>query len=155
MKYLQTTQFLPLILQSNGKGTAIYLDGLHIIHVDMKGHAGVYVTEGKRASMPLAGKTKLNTVSSTKTDLVVISEKLPRFFWCQYFQVEQSPDCLANEDIICQDNKSIMLLMNNGIYLAGKGSEYIHVQYFCITDWIKNKELKIIYCPTEELIADF
>ena len=36
MKYLQATQFLPLILQSNGKGTAIYLDRAHAIHMDIK-----------------------------------------------------------------------------------------------------------------------
>ena len=48
-----------------------------------------------------------------------------------------------------------MLLMNNGIYSAGKGSKHIHVRYYFITDRIKNKEFKIMYCPTEEMIADF
>ena len=49
MKYIQRTAHLPLILRSNGNGTVIYIDGAHSVHADMKGHAGVYATEGSGA----------------------------------------------------------------------------------------------------------
>ena len=49
--------------------------------MDMKGYAGMYVTEGKEASISSAGKTKLNTVSLTETEIVVVGEKLPRCVW--------------------------------------------------------------------------
>jgi hypothetical protein len=48
-----------------------------------------------------------------------------------------------------------MLLENNGIYSAGKGSKHIHICYYFITDRIKRKEFKVMYCPTGEMIADF
>mmetsp|Transcript_11918 Transcript_11918/g.11633 ORF Transcript_11918/g.11633 Transcript_11918/m.11633 type:complete len:103 (-) Transcript_11918:729-1037(-) len=83
MKYLQAAQFLPLILFANGKGIAIYLDGSHAFHMDMKGHAGMYFTEGKGTLMSLTGKTKINKVTSTDRELVVIGEKLPRCVWYQ------------------------------------------------------------------------
>ena len=44
--------------------------------MDMKGHADMYVAEGKGASMSSAGNTKLNTVSSTDIEIVVVCEKL-------------------------------------------------------------------------------
>ena len=61
----------------------------------------------------------------------------------------------ANEDILFQDNQSSMLLENNSIYSAGKGSKHIHICYYLITDRIKKKKFKIMYCPTGEMIADF
>ena len=48
-----------------------------------------------------------------------------------------------------------MLLENNGIYSAGNGSKHIHIRYYLNTNWIKEKEFKIVYCPTGEMIADF
>jgi hypothetical protein len=38
---------------------------------------------------------------------------------------------------------------------VGKGSKHIHIRYFFITDRIEKKHIKVKYCPTEEMIADF
>eukprot|EP00536_Pseudo-nitzschia_multiseries_P017800 jgi/Psemu1/52590/gm1.52590_g len=65
MKYLQHTQHLPLVLKADGNGTIIYMDGSHAVHADMKGHAGVFATEGKGAMYSASTKLKLNTSSST------------------------------------------------------------------------------------------
>jgi hypothetical protein len=47
VKYLQGTKHLPLILRSDGKGTANWIDGAHAVHHDMKGHVGMYASEGQ------------------------------------------------------------------------------------------------------------
>lgn len=39
-------------------------------------------------------------------------------------------------------------------YHVGK-DQHISIWYFFITDRIKNKEFKVEYCPTGEMIADF
>ena len=54
-----------------------------------------------------------------------------------------------------QDNQSTILLENNGRFSAGKGSKHIDIRYFFVTDRIQKKHLKVQYCPTEEMIADF
>jgi len=54
-----------------------------------------------------------------------------------------------------QDNQSCILLENNGRYSAGKGSKHIDIRYFFITDRIEKKHIKVKYCPTKEMIADF
>ena len=46
-----------------------------------------------------------------------------------------------------------MLLENNSIYSAEKGSKHIHI--CLITDRIKKKEFKVMYCLTGDMIADF
>ena len=38
---------------------------------------------------------------------------------------------------------------------VGKGSRHIDIKYFFITDKVKGKELKIMHCPTDQMVADF
>ena len=33
--------------------------------------------------------------------------------------------------------------------------KHVHVKYYFVTDKIKNKEVKVVYCPTDELVADY
>lgn len=47
------------------------------------------------------------------------------------------------------------MLHKNYLYLVGKGSKYINVMYFFIIDKVEKKEVKIIYCPTEDIAADY
>ena len=153
MKYLQHTKFLPLILRTDGKSVSIYLDGAHASHSDMKGHSGEFVTEGKGAVFSSSTKQKLNTLSSTETEIVTVGEKLPKNIWYRYFRIEQGGS--SKEDVILQDNQSAMLIENHGRMSCRKGSKHIHIRYFFVTDRIKHKEVRIEYCPTGEMIADF
>ena len=81
MKYLQYTRHLPLILCADGKGIGIWIDTLHAVHADMKGHVGTYTSMGKGAVISSANRIKLNTTSSTKNEIVAVGEKLPRYIW--------------------------------------------------------------------------
>ena len=153
MKYLQGSAFLPLILKSDGKATRIYIDGSHAIHADMRGHIGVYATEGKGAMYASANRMKLNTTSSTESEVVAVGEKLPKCLWYRMFRIAQGG--AGEEDVLMQDNQSAMLLQNNGRKSVGKGSRHIDIRYFFITDRIQKQHIKVQYCPTEEMIADF
>lgn len=53
-----------------------------------------------------------------------------------------------------QDNKSAMLLQKNHPCSTRKGMKHAHAEHCFAADEIKNKELKIVCCPTEEMIAD-
>ena len=54
-----------------------------------------------------------------------------------------------------QDNKSAILLQKNGPFLTGKGSKHVDGRYFFVVDKIKNKEVSEVYCPPEEMIANY
>ena len=62
---------------------------------------------------------------------------------------------VSTEDVLYQDNEATMLLQKNERMSCGKGSKHIHIRYFFITDKFKQKELKVLHCPTEEMIADY
>ena len=60
-------------------------------------------------------------------------------------------------NIVYQDNKSTILLAENGRLSAGKRSRHLNIKYFYITDQLEKKEMEmeIEYCPTDDMIGDF
>ena len=44
----------------------------------MKGHGGAYVSMGTGAVYASSTKSKINTVSSTETEVISVGEKLPK-----------------------------------------------------------------------------
>jgi len=57
--------------------------------------------------------------------------------------------------MIYQDNKSTILLSKNGKTSSSRRTKHLDVGYFFITDCIKRGEVKVAYCPNEEMLADF
>jgi hypothetical protein len=153
MQYLRATRFIPLIIMSDGMNTIIYIDGSHAVHSNCKGHSGLFLTQGKGAMINVSKKLGLVTNSSTETEIVATGERLPKCTWFRYFRIAQGEPIV--EDLLMQDNKSSILLQKNGLFSVGKGSKHIHIRYFFATDKIEKKELKLIYCPTEKMIADY
>ena len=54
-----------------------------------------------------------------------------------------------------QDNKSCMLLHTNHPFSTRAGSKHINVRYFFVVDKMQSKEVRIVYCPTDEMVADY
>ena len=54
-----------------------------------------------------------------------------------------------------QDNQSVILLENNGRASSSRRTKHLNIRYFFITYRIKKGELKIEYCPTDDMVADF
>ena len=54
-----------------------------------------------------------------------------------------------------QDNKSTILLQENGRKSAGKRSRALNVRYFFLTDQVKKGNQSITYCPTDDMTADY
>ncbi len=53
------------------------------------------------------------------------------------------------------DNKSSILLDQNGKALSGKRTRHINIRYFFIMDWVNMKEIRIDWCPTKMMVDDF
>jgi hypothetical protein len=48
-----------------------------------------------------------------------------------------------------------MKLEENGKISSGKCTQHFDIKFFYISDLIKQKEVSIKYCPTEEMVADY
>jgi hypothetical protein len=101
----------------------------------------------------MSRKQKLNTRSSTEAELVGADDASIMILWTKLFMEEQGYEIKKN--ILYQDNKSTILLENNGKRSSSKRTRAINIRYFFLTDQIEKGNLKIEYCPTKEMIADY
>jgi hypothetical protein len=98
-------------------------------------------------------KQKLNTQSSTETEIVGVDDCMPAVIWTRYFLDAQRYGVIEN--IIFQDNKSAILMEKNGKALSSKRTKHINIRYFFVTDWINKKDLTVEWCPTGDMIGDY
>jgi hypothetical protein len=94
-----------------------------------------------------------NTKSSTESKLVGIDDMMPIMPWTCYFLLSQGYGIIEN--LLLQDNKSLILLEQNGKALSGKCTRHINIRYFFIIDRVNRKEISIGWCPTKKMVADF
>jgi hypothetical protein len=99
-------------------------------------------------------KQKLNTLSSTESELIGVDKMMPIIVWSYYFQMAQGYGLTQNP--LLHDNKNSMLLERNGKASSRKCTRHINIWYFFITNRINMKEVEIKWCPsTKEIVADF
>ena len=99
----------------------------------------------------LSKKQKLNTRSSTEAKLLGADNVATQIFWTKHFMEAQG--YMIKENILHQDNKSTILLQENGRKSARKRSRALNVGYF-LTDQVKKGNVRITYCPTDNMTAD-
>ena len=108
---------------------------------------------GRGALFSKASKQKLNSKISTEAELIAASEVLPQILWTRYFLGDQGY-AIRNNDLF-QDNQNAIQMERNGRSLSTQRTRHINIRYFLIKDIVGSGELSIIYCPTDEMIADF
>ncbi len=153
LKYLNGTSELKLKLSMDNLALLKwYVDGLHSMHWDCKGHAGAMFSMGKGATVSYSRKVKLNTRSSTEKELVGADMYMPEMLWSLYFIQAQGygAECVG----LYQDNLNMQVLMKNGKFSNGKKTKHIKAKFFFIKDKADEGEMWIIDCLTEEMWAD-
>ena len=94
----------------------------------MKSHTGGAVSLGTGAIMCKSTKQKLNTKSSTEAGVVDASDFLPATIWARMFLIHQGYE--LTEKLFMQDNKSAILLEQNGRSSSGQKTRHIDIRYF-------------------------
>ncbi len=108
---------------------------------------------GKGFPITVSTKQKLTVKSSTEGELVGVDNMMPIMLWMRQFLMEQEYGIVEN--LLLQDNKSLILLEKNDKDSSGKRTRHINIRYFFITDRVNKKEISIEWCPTKDMVADF
>jgi Reverse transcriptase (RNA-dependent DNA polymerase) len=153
MRYLRGTVQLPLTMEAeNLQIVKWWVDASFAVHPDMKSHTGGAMSLGKGTVYATSTRQRINTKSSTEAELVGVNDVLPQILWTRYFLEAQG---YKQDPIIYQDNQSAMLLENNGRASSSKRTRHLNIRYFFVTDRVTSKEVRIEYCPTGDMRADF
>ena len=73
--------------------------------------------------------------------------------WTKLFLEHQGYPVRKN--VLFQDNRSAMLLEENGRKSAGKRSRHLNIRYFFVTDQKAKNNIQIEYCPTDQMVGDY
>ena len=95
---------------------------------------------------------KLNARSSTDSELIRIHDGIPFIIWVGRFLKAQGIDI---DVVLFQDNQSTILLANNGRLSSTKRTRHIDARYYFVKDRIAKGDLRIEYCPTLDMVADY
>ena len=98
-------------------------------------------------------KQKLNTRSSTESEIVGVDDFMPSNLWTRNFLNAQDYDVTGK--IIFQDNNSAILLEKNGKSSSGKKPKKLNIRYFFVTDRIKKGEVMVDWCPNYDMAVKF
>ena len=152
--YLHVTRLLPLILEATHPLLLHWwVDASYAVHHDMRSHTGATFTLGKGSVYSLSTKQKINTRSSTEAELVGMNDAMALILWTRHFLEGQG--FTVTDNVVFQDNESMMLLENNGRLSSTKRTRHIEIRYFFVTDNIKRGRLQVMHCPTKLMVADF
>ncbi len=154
VKYLNGARFLKLTVSTNQLklGSQWNLDRLHQIHKDCQGETDILVRSRKGAVASLFTKMKFNNKSSTKTELIILANKLGDIIWLNYFMEYQGYN--VDEYVVFYDNMSVMSLDKNWHTLSSKWTKHIKAKYFLIKDYYNAGEFDVKFCPTDEMWAN-
>eukprot|EP00957_Ditylum_brightwellii_P109970 8388507-Ditylum_brightwellii.AAC.1 len=118
----------------------------------MRSHTRATMTLGKGSPFSISKKQNINTRSSTEAELVGVNDVMSLIIWTRLFIQVQGYNVVDN--IVYQNNQSAILLENNGKMSSTKNTKHIKIRYFFIMDNIHQKQMRVEYCPTENMQAD-
>ena len=131
----------------------MWVDAAYGVHSDMRSHTGGTMSFGHGVVHHKSSVQKLNTKSSTESELVGTSEYLPYNIWLKNFMSTQGYD--IKDNILFQDNQSAIKMENNGKRSCTGNSRHINIRHFFVKDRIDKKEVRVEYCPTGIMLADY
>ena len=113
LMHLKGTMHMKLCITVDSLSTIRwYVDASYGVHYDCKGHTGMMMTLGAGEAMRMSKAQKLNTGSSTESELVGVHDCLPDILWGKYLLEAQRH--AIDHNILLQDNKLTILLATNG-----------------------------------------
>lgn len=130
-----------------------WIDASYAVHMNMCSQTGGGMSFGLGIVHAKSAKQKLNTKSSTESELVGMSNYIPFPIWVYNFMKAQG--VIIKENKIRQDNQSAICMEKNGRNSCTGNSRHIATRYFFVKDRVDKGKFMIEYCHTLKILADF
>ena len=154
MQYIKNTLDLKLTLSAKDMNIVKWwVDAAYAVREGCRSQTGSTMSLGQGTIMSKSTKQKINTKSSTESELIGASDSVPQIVWTNYFIGAQGYN--IDESILYQDNTSAIAMETNGKLSSGKRTKHINIRYFFIQDRVSNGEITLKHCPTDQMLADY
>jgi hypothetical protein len=151
--YLRATRDKPLRLGCTLPLTVtVSIDAAFANRDMMKSTSGMCVTLGVGYFITSSKVQRLNSKSSTESEIIAVSDGMNIPLWLAGFTAYQGHG--KHPVRLEQDNQSCIALLNKGRSTA-ETTRFIEVRKFWISDYIRIGAVNIIYVPTEDMTSDY
>ena len=153
LKYINGTKELSLYISANNVlNISAYIDASYGTHNDYKSHSGVLIRVGRGPIYCSSSKQKLNSKSSTESEMIAVSDGLNHVLWLR--NLLQAQGYNLPPSTIFQDNMSAISLFKTGKCQSSTRTRHIAIRFYFVKDRIEAKEIVIEYVGTANMIAD-
>jgi hypothetical protein len=144
LRYLSGTRHMKLNLSADILTTIQWwVNASHAVHNECRGHTGAMMSLEKGAVISFSNKQKINSKSSTESELIGADQAFSLILHTRYFIKAQG--YLVKQNILFQDNQLMMQLEVNGSFSSSKCTKHIKCRSFFIHDKIEDRDLAVQY----------
>ena len=152
LRYLNGTRNFGITYDgSKGLVLETYCDADYGGGEDRKSISGLLVNLCGGAIVWGSKKQTSTAVSSTESEYMALLLAAKESIWIQQLLSELEYSAINGNVIYC-DNQGAIALANNPEYHAR--TKHIDIQYHFIRECVQNGKIDLIYCPTEDMLAD-
>ena len=138
MKYLHGTKKMLLTLNATNSNDSLWgVDAAYAVHPDMRLYTGIVFTMGQGRPICSSRKQKLNAKSSTEAELDGADDAMSMILWVLYFLCMQGYGLTT--PVLYKDNKSAILLEENGSKSNSEQTKHRNICYYFITNQVNNR----------------
>jgi hypothetical protein len=130
----------------------VYVDASHGVHSDGKGVGGIIASLGSAPILAKSYKLKHVTLSSTESELSATSEAVAHIIYLRRL-LEEIGYKQSLPTAVFQDNQSTLIMHKTG---SGnhKRTKHMHVRLGFVKEHVELGNIRLIYCPTGDMLAD-
>jgi len=128
-----------------------YSDAAFGCHEEYKSRTGVVIVCNGGVVATKSGKQTLTTKSTPESELVALSDGATMALGCRQF-FECLGETLGPVPML-EDNKTTLEYIEHGGPIHAR-TRYIGVKLYFTKDHVTSGELKMVYCPTKDMLAD-
>jgi hypothetical protein len=98
-----------------------------------------------------SSKQKLVTKSSTKAEVVALSDGLTNALWMRGMVKAQGYELVPTK--VYEDNQKVISIINSGRSPKHR-TNHLNIRHFFARDRVKRGDIVVLYMPTKRMIAD-
>ena len=154
IQYLSGTKTLGIVFKFDGGPTdavPCYMDASYGVHMDGKSHSGGVILFGGGPVYVCSRKQKIVTRSSWEAEIVAASDGGFQILWT--VQLLRELGFTNMKALLHQDNKGAIQSIEKGC-ATGATTRHVNIRYFWIKEQISEGTIKVVWVPTDSMIAD-
>lgn len=153
VKYISCTVSVGVTFKSqNNMELVVHADASHLLHPEGYGHTGFIVTVGGSIVFARSTKQKMQTLSSTESELIALQDASTIVVWMRYLLGDIGYP-VSKPTIVTQDNQSATIIAEQGGNF--QRTKHLVGRFNYLRERIVTGDLVIKYRPTDKMPADY